>query len=113
VAVALGKDGCLEVYPKADWLERETKVRQLSTNDPEIEAYVRILSGSLHRGELDKQHRLFLPPHLREMASLERDIVIVGVFTRLEIWNVANWQAYRERYLQSYTEIARRSGLGM
>ena len=54
----------------------------------------RMSFGSMVEIEPDKTGRITIPPSLREYAGLDRDVVIVGVDTRFEIWDAANWEAY-------------------
>ncbi len=60
----------------------------------------------INKGEIDKQGRFLISSNLREYAQLEKDAVIIGVATRLEIWNKTNWNAYNSDDNISADEIA-------
>jgi len=67
---------------------------------------VRFVLASAEDIELDRQGRLTMPAHLRAYAKIERDAVVVGVGTRLEIWNLENWQRYIARVQSEAPAIA-------
>jgi MraZ protein len=56
--------------------------------------------------ELDKQGRILIPPVLREYARIEKEVVIIGVSNRAEIWSASEWEAYSKEAEDSYEEIA-------
>ena len=74
--ISKGMDGCLFVYAGDDWNAFEQK-----------------LTSGAASCELDKQGRILLPAHLREFAGLEKDVVLVGVGSRVEIWSKDKWEA--------------------
>ncbi|MDI6717099.1 MAG: division/cell wall cluster transcriptional repressor MraZ [Actinomycetota bacterium] len=84
-------DNCLLIYRKQDWFEMVSKMDALPTTRADVRSYQRFLFGSAVEGEVSRQGRVSIPQHLRDYAGLEKDIVIVGVANKLEIWS-------RERY---------------
>lgn len=81
---------CLSIYPADAWKEFETKLGQLPRAKANI---VRFFSGSAVDTGLDKQGRVQLSAALREYAELEKEVVLVGVLERVEIWDKEKWEA--------------------
>jgi len=69
-------------------------------------AFSRLFFSGASECELDKQGRAVVPVHLREYAKIERDIVIIGVSSRLEVWSAGGWDDYMARMSGSYEAIA-------
>lgn len=87
VYITLGMDGCLWAFPEAEWERQRQDVERWPLSAPGNRRYARIFFGNAERAELDGQGRLVLPRRLREKARLEKDVVVIGVGTRLEIWS--------------------------
>jgi len=92
--VTKGLDNCLWVYPAAEWELFEQKLKALQITKPDARAFVRFFSSGACEVTVDRQGRILLPNALREYAGLERDLVVIGVITRAEIWSRERWQEY-------------------
>lgn len=103
VVVTRGLDECVAVYSPREWTKNEKKLRGLSVSRRD---FVRFVLASAEDIELDRQGRMTVPAHLREYAKIERDAVVVGVGSRLEIWSLQNWQRYLARVQAEATTIA-------
>ena len=92
-----GFDNCLSVYPMDEWVIWESKLKQLPIGNPKARLVVRnILSGAAEL-EADKQGRVLIPQNLRDHAQLDKDVVVIGVSNRVEIWSKAVWDNYSEQ----------------
>lgn len=89
--ITKGLDGCLFVYPDNEWKIFEEKLRTLPLTNKDARTFTRFFLGSAVDGGLDKQGRVLISSALRTFASLEKDVVLVGVLDRLEIWDKAKW----------------------
>lgn len=89
--VTKGLDGCLFAFSGEEWLNFETKLKSLPLSDKNARNFVRFFLAGATECELDKQGRFLIPANLRLSAKLEKDAVIIGVGTRLEIWNKEDW----------------------
>lgn len=89
--VTKGLDGCLFVYDKQEWAAFEEKLKTLPITNKEARAFVRFFLAGAADVEVDKQGRILLPSVLREFAKLEKDVVLVGVGSRVEIWGKECW----------------------
>ncbi|EFK96152.1 MraZ protein [sediment metagenome] len=84
-------DQCLWAYPVAEWQELEKKVRMLPQFSDEVKAFERVFISAATECPLDKQGRILLPQSLREYSAIARDVVIVGMTKRIEIWAKERW----------------------
>jgi MraZ protein len=84
-------DECLWAYPLAEWQELEKKVSALPQFMDEVKALQRIFISAAVECPIDKQGRVLIPPPLREYAAIERDVIIVGMTKRFEIWAKQRW----------------------
>lgn len=89
--ITKGLDGCLFVFSQNEWNNFETKLKTLPLSDKNARNFVRFFLSGATECEIDKQGRFLIPANLRESAKLEKDAMIVGVGTRLEIWNKETW----------------------
>jgi len=102
--VTKGLDGCLFAFSQDEWMNFETKLKSLPLSDKNARNFVRFFLAGATECELDKQGRFLIPANLRKEANLEKEAVIIGVGTRLEIWNKETWLAKDEEI--SADEIA-------
>lgn len=105
VVVTKGQEKCLYVFPNDRWEEEAAKVNRLSRNDKTNRNYARSFFGSASDQQSDKQGRLAIPPALRAYADLDKDVVVVGVSERIEIWNAQTWQSVSLEADEMYSGI--------
>lgn len=91
--VTKGLDGCLFAYSNEEWEKFEQKLTSLPLMNKDARGLARYFSAGAKKVELDKQGRILLPANLREFAALEKDVVLAGVGSRVEIWNKDKWDA--------------------
>ena len=99
-----GLDGCLFAFSGQECINFETKLKSLPLSDKNARNFVRFFLSGATECEIDKQGRFLIPNNLRKAASLEKDVVIIGVGTRLEIWDKTIWKSKDEEI--SAEEIA-------
>lgn len=90
--VTLGLDGCLFLYPQAEWCEFVEQLKHLPGNREARQLQRYFLAGAM-TCEADKQGRMLIPAKLREHAGLEKEVVFVGVLGKIEIWSKERWDA--------------------
>jgi MraZ protein len=93
LVVTRGIDRCLSVYPLAAWQTLAERVSALSISDPDARQFKRMVFAEAMDEELDAQGRIVLPPELRRYAGIDREAVVVGMNTYIEIWDPARWEA--------------------
>lgn len=86
-----GLDGCLSIYPMDEWKAFEEKLKALPLTNKNARTFSRFFVAGATACELDKQGRILVPATLREFAGLEKDVVLTGNITRIEIWSKAKW----------------------
>lgn len=90
--VTKGLDGCLFVYDNHEWAAFEEKLKALPITNKDARAFVRFFLAGAASVEVDKQGRILLLGSLREFASLQKDAVLIGVGSRIEIWSRERWE---------------------
>jgi MraZ protein len=96
----------LFLYPENDWLILEEKLKKLPVSQPNARSFVRFFFSGAAECEFDKQGRILLPANLREYASLEKDVFVVGVMNRIEIWDAVKWNEYSSKAENNYEQAA-------
>ncbi len=90
-------DNCLHLYTEEEWEKLGEKISKLPTaTDKNAAAFVRMFYGRATACEIDKQGRVPIAKRLMDAVGLERDVVLVGVNTRLEIWDSSAWEKYQD-----------------
>lgn len=112
--VTKGLDNCLYLYSKDEWKKFEDKLKNLPITSQEARSFVRFFFAGASECEVDKQGRINIPQNLREYAKIQKDVVIVGVSTRAEIWSNDNWNKYTNSDSLDVSKIASQmSNLGI
>lgn len=89
--ITKGLDDCLFIYNNTEWKALEDKLRALPLTNKNARTFARFMLGGAATVELDKQGRILIPQVLRTFASLDKEIVLVGIANRIEVWNKAKW----------------------
>jgi len=92
--ITKGLDSCLFVYSCTEWINLENKLKSLPFTDKDVRAFVRFFFAGANECEVDKQGRILIPQNLREYAGLNKDIYVIGVSTRVEIWDKQRYEEY-------------------
>lgn len=95
VVLTRGFDTCILVYPLEAWAPLAERVSALSLGDADARRLRRLLFADATDVQLDRQGRVLVPAVLREYAELERDAIVVGMHTFIEIWTPERWAAQR------------------
>ena len=91
--ISKGMDGCLFVYANDDWKAFAEKLTSLPLINKEARQFARFFLAGAAQVEVDKQGRILLPASLRSFANLDKDVVLVGVGSRIEIWDKEKYEA--------------------
>ncbi len=102
--VTKGLDGCLFVYDHAEWQVFEEKLKTLPLTNKDARQFVRFFLAGAANVEVDKQGRILVPNVLRDFAGIDKDAVLIGVASRIEIWSKERWEGTAE--YQDMDEIA-------
>jgi MraZ protein len=104
--ITRGLDNCLFVYPLHEWNILEQKLKALPFTKADARAFMRFFFSGAAECELDKQGRALIPNNLREHGKLNKEVVVIGVSNRVEIWSLEVWQQYSEQTNLSFESIA-------
>lgn len=109
-----GLDNCLFVYSLSEWRIVEEKLKTLPMTNKDARAFVRFFFAGASECEIDKQGRSLIPANLKEYANIDKDVVIIGVSTRIEIWSLEQWNKFNNDADISYEDVAEKmSQLGI
>lgn len=89
-----GLDGCLYAFTINEWKFLEEKLKSLPLTSKDARAFVRFFFSGANEIEIDKQGRALIPQTLLEYAQIKKDIVSIGVSTRIEVWSKEKWEEY-------------------
>jgi transcriptional regulator MraZ len=109
VVLTRGLDACVEAYPAADWQQLvQSRLAGLNSLSRETRVLERFYYTGAVEAKPDKQGRVMLPPALIEHAGLDREVVVVGMRDRLEIWDRAAWRDQLKEVMGSAEHVAER-----
>ena len=104
--ITKGLDGCLFVFSQIEWSNFESKLKELPLTNKNARDFVRFFLSGATECEIDKQGRFLLVNTLREYAEITKEVIIIGVGTRLEIWDKEKWKKYNSNENISADTIA-------
>jgi transcriptional regulator MraZ len=108
VVVTRGMDGCLYAYAPEEWQKHADQIHELNSLTREGRMMQRHFFSSAVRADLDKQGRMVLPTGLLEVAGIQREVTVAGVYDHLEIWDRAKWRAHKHEVEGSAEDVAER-----
>ncbi|MCI0371304.1 MAG: division/cell wall cluster transcriptional repressor MraZ [candidate division NC10 bacterium] len=106
VLVLTDFDSCVAAYPLEEWRKLEERIRKQSTLQKDIRAFLRLFYSGATETPVDGQGRILIPPQLREKAALTREVMIVGVLNKIEIWSKARWDEFLARAPVTFEDVA-------
>lgn len=95
--VTRGLDNCLFLYTKTEWAKLAEKLAALPISQSNSRAFARLMLAGAMDVELDKQGRVILPEYLRKFAGINKNLVVAGLYSRLEIWDEEKWDRYKNQ----------------
>lgn len=92
--ITKGIDGCLFVYDQAEWDNMYSKMKNLKLTSKKAREFSRFIYAPARELEVDKQGRIIIPQNLRDYAAIEKEVAIIGVSSRIEIWDKEKYDNY-------------------
>lgn len=108
--VTRGLDSCLFLYTKEEWEKLAKKLSELPISQASARAFSRLMLAGAMEVDIDKQGRVVLPAYLREYAGINKEVVVAGLFNRVEIWCQDKWGAYKADTEKESSDIAEHLG---
>ncbi len=106
--ITRGLDNCLAVYPIEEWKKLTKKLENLPNSKTDARGFARIMLSGAVDVVLDKLGRILVPDYLKNYADFEKNLVIIGISNRLEIWDEKKWQQYRQKTEKEIGDMAGR-----
>ena len=104
--ITRGLDKCLFIFTESEWKTQESKLKSISFTKSDSRKFSRMYFAGASQLECDKQGRILIPKYLKDYAAIKRDVMIVGVSNRIEIWSKDDWQHYYNGAKESFEDIA-------
>lgn len=104
--VTKGLDNCLFLYTQEEWEKLARKLADLPFAQSNTRAFARLMLAGAMDVSIDKQGRIVLPEYLRTFAGLSKNVVVAGLYNRLELWDEGKWEEYKGRTEKESNEIA-------
>ena len=108
--ITKGLDNCLFIFSLKDWQPMAEKIKGLPLSQSNSRAFSRLMLAGAMDVKLDSQGRILVPDYLRKYVGLKKDIVLAGVYDRLEIWDKKEWEKYKKRTEKESGDIAEKLG---
>ena len=106
VVVTRGLDGCLFLYTLEEWEKLAEKISSLPLSQSDARSFARVMLAGAMELELDSSGRILLPDYLKEYADLEKEVIIAGVYNRMEIWDKETWEDYKDEAESEVGDVA-------
>lgn len=110
VIVTRGLDTCLFVYPSKVWEALAHKLGTMPIGESHTRSFVRLLLAGAVDVDVDSQGRILLPEYLKQYAGLDKDVIVAGLYDRLEVWDAKTWEQYKTQAEQSVSDVAEELG---
>ena len=104
--VTRGLDNCLFLYTKKEWEKLAEKLAALPFAQANTRAFARLMLAGAMDVKVDKQGRIILPDYLRNYANLKKNVIVAGLYSRLELWDKNKWNSYKIKTEKESNKIA-------
>ena len=99
-------ENCLVLYPMKEWEKFTEKLEKLPGTQIDARGFSRVLLSGASDVSFDKLGRILIPDYLTEYAALKKNVTIIGLSNKIEIWDEVNWSKYRKKTEQALGDIA-------
>lgn len=106
VVLTRGQERCIYVFSAAEFASMHERIRRAPVTSRDARDYLRVFLSGAHDETPDKQRRVTIPPALRAYAGLERDLAVLGVGDRIEIWDATAWERYLAEHEDAFADTA-------
>ena len=103
-----GLDNCLVVYPMTEWQKLTKKLENLPNGQTDARGFVRIMLSGAADITFDKLGRILVPDYLKNYAYLKKNVAILGLSNRIEVWEEKRWKEYKEKTEKEIGDMASR-----
>lgn len=110
VVITRGLDNCLFIFTKTEWKKLADKIGSLPLGQSDARGFARLMLAGAMEVSQDSLGRILIPDYLKKYASLKKQVVVTGVYNRLEVWDEKIWNVYKTKSEKSAGDIAERLG---
>ncbi len=110
IVVTSGLDNCLWIFKSVEWKKIEERLNQSSIGQADNRSFNRLMFSSAVEAEIDSIGRILVPDFLKERAGLKNKVFVIGVSTRVEIWNEKTWIEYKKTVEKQADALAEKLG---
>ena len=103
-----GLDSCLFLFTKSDWGILVDKIKQLPLSQARARSFSRMMLMGAMEVKLDKLGRVLVPDYLKNYAGLKKNVAVLGLSNRIEVWDADKWAEYRKKTETTVSDIAER-----
>ena len=96
-----GQTECLWLYSLSDWEQKLARARE-TLDDDQSRLFMHFIVSETMGSEIDRAGRICVPRRLRELSGIEDEIVVIGMYDRLELWSLEEWNSYLARMEEKY-----------
>ena len=104
--ITRGLDKCLFMFSEEEWHNQEQRFRSLPVTKQQARTFNRLYFSGAVEIIADKQGRILIPQFLKDFAGIKRDVMIIGVSNRIEIWAKEKWQEFYENNQSTFEDTA-------
>lgn len=104
--ITRGLDKCIFMFTEEEWRSQEQKFKTMPFTKQESRNFNRLFFSGAADVAPDRQGRFIMPQYLKDYASIKRDVIIVGISNRIEIWNLTTWKEFYSNSSSSFEQIA-------
>ena len=102
-----GLDKCVFMFAESEWRVQEKKFRAMSFTKKESRRFNRIFFSGAACIVPDKQGRFIIPPYLKDYAAIKKDVSVLGVGERIELWSRPRWESYHKKASVTFQRLGR------
>jgi MraZ protein len=108
--ITCGLESSLIIYTEEGWNEYVEKLQSLPYHKKDLRAYIRLVLSKANQVETDKMGRFTIPPNLRKFADLKKEVIIIGINDKIELWSKDKWDEYSKNAIDNYEDKAEMIG---
>ncbi len=108
--ITRGLDNCLFIFPQKEWQKLVEKLSNLPFGERNSRSFVRLILAGATEVNLDSLGRVLVPDYLKNYAQLKKNVIIAGVYNRLEVWDKARWDMFKQQSEKEVDNMAERLG---
>jgi len=108
--ITRGLDNCLTLYTQQEWARMADKLGNLPSSQLEARGFARVMLAGAMEVEFDGLGRILIPDYLKDYASLKKNVIVAGLYNRLEVWDEERWGQYKQRAEKEVGDLASKLG---